>query len=55
MTLPTRKELKMNYKVINCKSLAELELRVWESIMEGWGPLGGVTFAEGNYLQAMLR
>ncbi len=43
------------YAVVNADELALLEQFMDEWIKEGWEPQGGIFYAEGMFLQAVIR
>lgn len=45
----------MEYKVIKQYDKEYFEELVAEAIKEGWKPLGGVCFGDGDFIQAMIR
>lgn len=45
----------MEYQVLSNDSIKSLELSVQAHISLGWTPHGGVSFAKGDYIQAIIR
>lgn len=49
------KESYMRYVVITFKIKAELEDYIKRLLSEGWKPLGGVSWCDNMYAQAMIK
>lgn len=46
---------KIDYRIINEGSIADLEGRVNQMLEVGWEPLGGATLQEGEWIQTLTR